>query len=1625
MDTITVTITGQNDAATPTNATTVLVEDTTAPVMLAGVDPDLGDAVESVRVDSLPDDGTLFLNGIAVNAGDVISSADVASGALTYEPPADWSGTTEFQFSVSDGETWSTTTGTQFITVTGQADAPVLTADPASGTEDTAIALSVSVQLSDTDGSEEITKLRVTGAPAGSIFTDGVHTVTAWDGSADVTALDLSSLSMIPAANHDQDFTLTFSATSTETDSGSQAVGATTLSVHVDPVNDAPLPQDSTMTTAEDTSAIVNLHALELDTGDTIESYRIESLPTSGQLLLDGAAVQAGQEITAQDVLTGKLTFEPDDNWNGSVSFEFSASDGEVWSADTGTFTINVTGVADAPIVTVPDIYMDEDGTAQLDISAVLADTDGSESISAIKLSGAPVGTVFSDGVHSAMSVGSPIDVTSWDLDSLTIAPAENYDRDFNLTVRVTAREADSGHQATTTTVATVHVTAINDAPLVEAGSITIAEDVPTSITLKAIDVDQGDAIEHFRIDSLPEHGTLTINGAAVTTGQVIDANDVSSGKLVFTPDGDWSGQTSFTFSASDGQAWSESMGQFQIGVQAVADAPIVTALDATGSEDSAIALDVSAALADTDGSETMSLTISGVPTGATLNHGTDLGGGNWSLSPADLDGLAVTPAQDSDQDFTLTITARSTEANGSTATTTDTLHVSVSGVADAPSLSVSDAAGIEDTAIPLDLSATLTDTDGSESLSITISGVPAGAQLSSGTHQGGGVWTLDPAELPGLTITPAQDSDADFTLTVTATSSEANGSTSSITSTVSVSVDAAADAPLLSVANAQGFEDSPIVLDISSALTDTDGSETLAIRISGVPQGATLSAGTSEGNGVWRLSPDQLSGLALTPPADFSGEFDLTITAQATEATGDSNVQIQSMRVSVDAVADAPDLALSNASGFEDLPIALDISSALTDIDGSESLSLVISGVPDGATLSAGSDLGDGSWSLSPQQLQGLTITPPADSDGDFTLSVTATSHEGNGSTAEITRTIDVHVQAVADEASLIVTDVTGLEDTPIALNIQASLADTDGSEDLTIRIAGVPSGASLSAGVDEGNGVWRLEPDQLDGLTFTPPHDTDGQFDLSITATTREANGSISHTTQSVRVSVDAVADDPTLSVSDTSGAEDTTIPLDISAVMSDLDGSESLTLKIAGVPDGATLSAGNNLGNGVWELTPGQLDDLTITPAEDFDESFTLTVTATSTDAGGSHASTTQQLHVSIDPVAETPVLQVMPAAGVEDQPIPLHITAASADPDGSETISVVIQGVPDGATLSAGEAQGDGSWQLTQDDLAGLTISLPADSSDDFTLTITTTAEETNGSVRDTTATLDVSVAGVADAPDLSASGVQGFVGAPMDLDIAAGLADTDGSETLTITISGVPDGVTLSAGAPTGDGVWTLSPEDLDGLTLTGDTSAEGQFTLVVTAVSTEADGDSVQVSHTIQVRIDAIPTDAEDTEDESTPNTPVAAPPQVAVADPFAAPSEAFDWTDEAVDGLEDLAEQVDAITMEASTAGTPPPMAQLQTLELDAVQDDDTLHAPIAAPTKPLFTLTEPGHGAHRDAPEPGQSLRHEPNAIEEAPAIAKTAGEAPSTNTTMFGLLWAMVRSIGPGKQDKDRDN
>ncbi|MBU0791762.1 MAG: hemolysin, partial [Gammaproteobacteria bacterium] len=180
----------------------------------------------------------------------------------------------------------------------------------------------------------------------------------------------------------------------------------------------------------------------------------------------------------------------------------------------------------------------------------------------------------------------------------------------------------------------------------------------------------------------------------------------------------------------------------------------------------------------------------------------------------------------------------------------------------------------------------------------IVISGIPSGWTV---VPNNGGVY--DPANgtvtyaLPtgttsfngGPTLSPPPNSDQDIpTLTITATNTDTTtGLTSTVTSTIGVTTDAVADTPAIVAEDDIGQEGTPLDADIVTSVTDLDGSETItSIVIKGVPADFDLSAGTRDPiTGDWTLTEAELTGLTVTPPANFVGSIDLIAISTATES--------------------------------------------------------------------------------------------------------------------------------------------------------------------------------------------------------------------------------------------------------------------------------------------------------------------------------------------------------------------------------------------------------------------------------------------------------------------------------------------------------------------------------------------------------------------------------------------------------------------------------------------------------------------------------------------------------------------------------------------------------------------
>ena len=176
-----ITVTGTNDAPICAAGQATTLEDTAYVYTLADFnfsDVDNSNTLSIVRIESLPLDGTLLLNGVAVTSSQEISAADISAGNLTFNPDLHESGDDDFSsvgtgdqqtdyaafdFSVSDGTAWSNTS-TMTVDVVAVADAPILTAS-ASVLEDATIDIS---NVTSTDQGFTVTPYNIDGS-VGSI----------------------------------------------------------------------------------------------------------------------------------------------------------------------------------------------------------------------------------------------------------------------------------------------------------------------------------------------------------------------------------------------------------------------------------------------------------------------------------------------------------------------------------------------------------------------------------------------------------------------------------------------------------------------------------------------------------------------------------------------------------------------------------------------------------------------------------------------------------------------------------------------------------------------------------------------------------------------------------------------------------------------------------------------------------------------------------------------------------------------------------------------------------------------------------------------------------------------------------------------------------------------------------------------------------------------------------------------------------------------------------------------------------------------------------------------------------------------------------------------------------------
>jgi hypothetical protein len=237
----------------------------------------------------------------------------------------------------------------------------------------------------------------------------------------------------------------------------------------------------------------------------------------------------------------GAFTYTPTGNFNGTDSFTYRANDGRA-DSNLATVSLAVTPVNDAP-VTVSDGYTTAEDTP-LTIAAaqgVLAnDTD---------VDGDPLTAVLVSGpTHGSLTLGTD--------GAFTYTSALHFNGSDSFSYMANDGTVDSN-----LAIVTLTITPVNDAPVATPDAVTTAEDTPLAITftqLLANDTDVENDPLGVTVAADPTHGVLALTADG----------------LLYTPDADFFGWDTFTYTATDGQADSNEA-EVTLTVTPVNDAPV------------------------------------------------------------------------------------------------------------------------------------------------------------------------------------------------------------------------------------------------------------------------------------------------------------------------------------------------------------------------------------------------------------------------------------------------------------------------------------------------------------------------------------------------------------------------------------------------------------------------------------------------------------------------------------------------------------------------------------------------------------------------------------------------------------------------------------------------------------------------------------------------------------------------------------------------------------------------------------------------------------------------------------------------------------------------------------------
>ena len=1123
-------------------------------------------------------------------------------GSFSYTPAADANGTVTFEYVASDGALTSQP-ATVTLIVDPVNDAPVGADDTFAGDEDTALAGNVLANDSDVD-TETLTAVLVEGPATGTL-----------DFNADGT------FEYLPTTNATGDVTFTYRASD-----GALTSGIFTVTLSIEPVNDAPVGADDAFSGDEDTAISGNV----LDNDTDVDSEGLVATlvdgPENGTFLLNG---------------NGAFVFTPDTDFNGTETFTYRASDGAL-ASDLVTVTLTVDPVNDAPVAQNDSFAGDEDET--LKGSVLLNDTDAEDDALTVRLVSGP-----ESGELELDPDGR-----------FTFVPLTHATGEFSFTYVVSDGAAESGVATATLTIAPV-----NDAPVGVDDAASGDEDTVLTGNVLSNDTDVDNITLSALLLSGPETGTLMLQ---------------ENGAFTFTPADDFSGTETFTYRASDGALTSEPV-TVTLTVDPVNDAPVGAADTLAGDEDGVLSGNVLGNDSDVDGDNLTAALVEG-PQNGTLVLDAD---GGFDFTP--------------DADFNGTDTFTYRASDGAATSEPVTVTLTVDPVNDAPVAGDDTVSGSEGTVLTGNVLSNDFDID-SETITATV-------------VEGPSVGTLDFESDGGFSYT----APAHFNGTASFSYRASDGALTSDTATVTLVVTPVNTAPEGVPDTASGVEDTVLTGNVLSNDTDVD-SETLTAALLSAPDDGSL---TLEPNGDF----------AYTPAPNASGTR--TFTYEVSD--GEKSDGPISVTLHIEAVNDAPVATGDEVAGSEDESVTGSVLGNDADVDG------------DPLTATLETQAAHGFVALSANGT--FTYTPDADFNGTDTFSYVA----GDGALESEPATVTITVAAVNDAPVLTGDTVAGDEDTPITGDVLGNDVDVD-DDPLTVAVVAAPEHGALSLGED---GTF----------TYTPHANFNGpdRFTYSV------GDGAVTVGPATVEIAVRAVNDAPE-GRADTFASENASIFGNVLDNDSDVEG-DPLTAVLVSGPQTGTLEFSSS---GAFSYNPGSALPRT--------ETFTYRA------SDGDLTSALVTVSLVINPINDPPLAVADLFALDEDGAVDGDVLANDMDAEFDPLTAVLVSGPADGELTF----NSDGTFRYVPNP--------------NFNGTDSFTYQADDGELQSAVTRVTLDVAAVNDVPQAADDAAAGQEDGTIAGNVLANDTDADG-ETLTASLAAGPAHGSLALNA---DGAFVFTPD---------------------------------------------------------------------------------------------------------------------------------------------------------------------------------------------------------------------